>query len=118
MGPGLFIVVEDDPVGDALADLCEWLREDVRQVRVEPIVRPVGPGEMHGGVWQALETAMLSKEVFGMVITGIGGWLSARATTRRTKIRVKRGDAEVEIDTANVREALAIADQLERRLSS
>ncbi|MET7393854.1 hypothetical protein ABZS66_10210 [Dactylosporangium sp. NPDC005572] len=113
---GLTIVVVDDPAGDELADLHDWLRQDVRGVRMAPVERPPIEGQMSGGVVAALETAVLSKELLGMVVTGIGGWLSARATTRRTKIRVKRGDVEVEIDSANVEQADQIARRLGREL--
>lgn len=110
---GLLIEVEDDSSGEVLNDLFSWMRADAPRLRVEVVRRPVSPGEMAGSVVTALATAALSKELLGMVVTGIAGWLSARATTRRTKIRVKRGDVEIEIDTANV----AAADEIARRLS-
>jgi len=113
---GVVIEVVDDGEGDALTDLWSWLRADAPQVRVDPVDRPGRPGEMSGGVLAALETAVLSKELLGMVVTGVAGWLSARATSRRTKIRVKRGDVEVEIDTADMKAADEIARRLGREL--
>jgi len=113
---GLRITVLDDPAGDALAELWTWLREDARGVRLQQVYETPGPGEMAGGALAALETAVLSKELLGMVATGLGGWLSARATTRRTRIRVKRGDVEVEIDTASLDKASEIARRLSAEL--
>ncbi|HTJ36712.1 MAG TPA: hypothetical protein VL738_26110 [Dactylosporangium sp.] len=113
---GLVIEVVNDPAGDALEDLRAWLRVDVPRLRVEAVRAAIGRGEMSGGVLAALETAVLSKELLDMVVTGVAGWLSARATTRRTKIRVKCGDREVEIDTADIDQADEIAHRLGREL--
>jgi hypothetical protein len=106
--------VIDDPTGEVLADLRTWLRDDIRGLYVEQIHRPLTPEEMSSGVLAALETAVVSKELFATVVTAVGGWLSARAMTRRTKIRVRRGEYEVEIDTAD----LDKADDIVRRLAS
>lgn len=114
----MVIEVADDPAGDALEDLWVWLRADAPQVHIERVRRPVPEGEMSGGVVAALKTAVLSKELLGMAVTGVAGWLSARATTRRTRIRVKRGEVEVEIDTADVAKADEIARRLGRELGA
>jgi hypothetical protein len=113
---GAVVRVTDDHSGEALEDLRVWLRVDAPALRVGPIRGPIQPGEMSGGVIAALETAVLSKELLGMLVTGVAGWLSARATTRRTKIRVKVGEVEVEIDTADVAKADEIARRLGREL--
>jgi hypothetical protein len=115
-GLGVRVTAFDDPGGDELADLHEWLRCHAGRIRIEELHRKPGPDSMRGGVLEALETAALSGEALSMVLTGIAGWVSARATTRRTRIRVKRGDVEVEIDTANVRDADLIARRLLSRL--
>jgi hypothetical protein len=99
-----------------LEDLRVWLRVDAPGLRIGQVRRPAGPGEMNGGVVAALETAVLSKELLGMLVTGVAGWLSARATTRRTRIRVRLGEVEVEIDTADVVKADEIARRLGREL--
>ncbi|MEU7871274.1 hypothetical protein [Dactylosporangium sp. NPDC049140] len=112
----MLVEVMDDPAGDVLEDLRVWLRGDAPGLRVERVRGAIGPGEMSGGVVAALETAVLSKELLGMLVTGVAGWLSARATTRRTKIRVKLGEVEVEIDTADVAKADEIARRLGREL--
>jgi hypothetical protein len=116
MSSGVVVRVMDDPLGDALEDLRVWLRVDAPGLRFGQVFRPVEPGEMNGGVVEALETAVLSKELLSMLVTGVAGWLSARATTRRTRIRVKTGDVEVEIDTADVVKADEIARRLGREL--
>jgi hypothetical protein len=114
---GLVIEVADDPLGEGLEELRVWLRADAPALRMARLHQPVRPGEMSGGVVAALETAVLSKDLLGMLVTGVAGWLSARATTRRTRIRVKLGDVEVEIDTADVSKADEIARRLGRELS-
>jgi hypothetical protein len=115
-GDVVVVLVMDDPVGEALEDLRVWLRVDAPELRIGQVRGPVQPGEMNGGVVAALETAVLSKELLGMLVTGVAGWLSARATARRTRIRVRMGEIEVEIDTADVVKADEIARRLGREL--
>jgi hypothetical protein len=110
------IEVLDDRFGDALAELRDWLRADAPRVRVDAVLQPAGQGEMSNGALKALEAAVMSKEALGMVIAGVSGWLSARATAQRTKIRVKLGEKEVEIDTADLAKAAEVAQRLTREL--
>ena len=106
----------DDPGGEVLADLRLWLRTDLPRLRVTTVRHPSRPGEMNDGVLAALETAALSPEVLAALIAAVGGWLAARATTRRTRIRVRRGDREIEIDTADAPKADEIARRLDREI--
>jgi hypothetical protein len=104
----------DDTAADVLPELREWLRLDLPGIALEPVYRPTAPGEMNSGALQTLEAAVLSKEFLGMIVTGIGGWCTARATGRRATIRVKVGDNEVEIDASSAKDV----EKLIQRLSA
>lgn len=69
-----------------------------------------------GGIIAAIETAVADQEVLVAVIGAAGGWLSARAASRRTRIRISRGENAVEIDTAHLDDAEEIALKIHQEL--
>ena len=114
------IVILNDESGESIADLHSWLRDDeeTRLLQISMERAPAKPGDMTGGgLAQALEATVSSKEAIAGLAGVIGGWLSSRAATRRTKIRVKTVDVEIEIDTAKVKESEEIARRIVNELS-
>lgn len=112
------ITTLDDDSGGELASLRRWLRddEDLRSVRFTSVISPPAPGEMTGGVVGALEAAIVNKELLVALTSAIGGWLAARASSRRTRVRLRSGDREVEIDTVKVQDADLIAHKIWQEL--
>jgi hypothetical protein len=112
------IATLDDDAGDELNSLRQWLRdnEDLRSVRFTSVTSPPAPGEMTGGVVGALEAAIVNKELLVALTSAIGGWLASRASSRRTRIRLRSGEREVEIDTVKVHDADQIAHKIWREL--
>src|SRR5690349_12244568 len=111
----LRLEVLDDESGAELDDLLAWLRADeqVDSRRLVAVARPAAPGDMSGGgILAAVETAVANKEVLVAVIGAAGGWLSARAAGRRTRIRIRSGENEAEIDTARREDAEEIAARI------
>jgi membrane-associated two-gene conflict system component 1 (EACC1) len=116
LGDDMGIVIEtlDDDSGDQLSNLRQWLRDDeeLRSVYIVEVSAPAAPHEMTGGAVAALEAAVVNKELLVALTSALGGWLASRASTRRTRIRVRRGGREIEIDTAKVRDSDEIARQI------
>jgi hypothetical protein len=52
--------------------------------------------------------------VMAAAATTVGMWLGTRS--RRTRIRVRNGDKEIEIDGGHVRDPIAIAEQILRNI--
>ncbi|WP_157441166.1 effector-associated constant component EACC1 [Actinoplanes awajinensis] len=115
----IMIEVLGDDCGDELHDLREWLRDDadLRGSSLLSLPRPPADGEMNGGVPAALEATIMNKELVVALAGSIGGWLTARAASRRTRIRVRRGEVEVEIDTTKLRDAEKIARTIQEQLN-
>jgi hypothetical protein len=111
---GVRIEVVDDPTGEEIAKLRDWLRMDVPRLRVTSVHHPVRPGEMSGGVLAAVQTAALSPEVFAALITALGGWLATRTMSRRTRIRIKIDNREFEYEGP----ANAKPEEIARQLGS
>lgn len=115
----LRLEVLDDESGAEIHELLAWLRadEDVDSRRLVEVADPAAPGDMSGGgILAAVETAVAGQEVLVAVIGAAGGWLSARAASRRTRIRIRAGENAVEIDTAHLRNADEIASRIHREL--
>jgi hypothetical protein len=52
------------------------------------------------------------------VSTAVAGWLTARASSRRTRVKVRHGDREMEIDSAKVRDPEELARRMREELMS
>jgi len=101
----LTVAIPDD--AGAVRALSQWCRSDpeLRGVRIVPLAAPVRPGEM-GFAGDALAFVSDNDALLTAVATTIGTWLGTRAV--RTRIRVKLGDKEVEIDSGNPKKAQEI----------
>jgi membrane-associated two-gene conflict system component 1 (EACC1) len=103
----LWITAPDSPDGGVLLDLRQWLADagELRGVRVS-VHRPAPEPETMPGVdlVDALVTMVTDKATVTAVSTAVAGWVTARLSMRRTRLRMRRGDREIEIDTAAVRD--------------
>ncbi|GGN43610.1 hypothetical protein FHR83_008095 [Actinoplanes campanulatus] len=117
--PGPGIRVEIVLTGDgSYKELRKWLRgdEDLDGVRVDPVEAPPLPGQMSGGAVEALIATVADPGLLGALFGAVGGWAAARASTRRTRIRVKVGDREVEVEGPALRDPEAVARRLRTEL--
>jgi hypothetical protein len=112
------ITVLDDDSGDELKKLGQWLHddEDLRSVRIMAVSAEPTSGEMTGGVVASIEATIMSKELLVALTSAVGGWLASRAAGRRTRIRVRRDNREIDIDTAHIYEADEIAHRIWQEL--
>ncbi|WP_425426873.1 effector-associated constant component EACC1 [Asanoa hainanensis] len=114
----MLVSVVDDEGGDELYDLYEWIRADHKLLK--DVVRLVSgrpaPGEMSGAVSGVLEFVSGNGELLSALVGAITGWITARASTRRSRVRVKFGEHEIELDSANLERSAAIIFQLHRAM--
>jgi hypothetical protein len=117
----LRIIAPESADGADLIALRQWMVEsvDLRGVRVIAHRSTPEPGTMPGtGVVEALVTVITDKAVLAATTAAIGGWVTARLSTRRTRLRIKYGDREAEVDTARVHDlddlAAWLRDQLDQ----
>ncbi|MEU8820283.1 hypothetical protein [Actinoplanes sp. NPDC048796] len=107
------VTVADDEGGEEILDLHQWLRQDPDlRTAVTPAYREPEPGEMSGEIVEALTVAVTSQEFVVALVTGISTWAATRMSMRRSKIRVKRGTSEIEIDAADIPEPDLAAQRL------
>jgi hypothetical protein len=116
----LRITAPESEDGADLIALRKWMVEsdDLRGLPVGADRATPEPNTMPGtGVVEALVTVITDKATLTAAATAIGGWLTARLSMRRTRLRIKHGDREVEVDTARVRHlddlAAWLRDQLD-----
>jgi hypothetical protein len=115
----IHLEVLDDESSSEIRDLLVWLRdhEDVDGGWLTEVTVPLEEGDMAGGgVLAAIEAAVANQEVLMAVISAAGGWLSARAANRRTRIKIRSGEQEVEIDTAHLDDPDEIARKIHAEL--
>jgi len=67
---------------------------------------------MSGGDTAGLVATILNPELLAALFAALGGWAAARVSTRRTKIRVKVGEKELELDGAGLRDPEGTARRL------
>ncbi len=105
----LTVTVPDD--AEATRSLSQWCRRDpeLRGVRIVPLTSPTRPGEM-GFVGDALEFLSDNNALITAAVSTLGTWLATRAV--RTRIRVRIGDREVDIDTTNPKKAQEILTRI------
>jgi len=103
-----------DESGSQLNDLRKWLRndEDLPGMRVENVARIPAPGEMSGGESAGLIATILDPDLLAALFAALGGWAAARVSNRRTKIRVKVGEKEIEFDGTGLRDPEGTARRL------
>jgi len=94
-----------------LRDMEGWLADNssLHGSRILLVEQPIAPGQL-GGLPEAIE-ALLQAEVLAAFIGAVGGWLVAR-TTRRTKIRVRVDDRQVEIEAGPLDDPVEVARQM------
>ncbi|MEU8661563.1 effector-associated constant component EACC1 [Actinoplanes philippinensis] len=116
--PVEIVLTGDDPEA-ALRELHAWLRddEDLAGIRVRPVTATPAPGEMSGGLVEALVATVADPGLLGALFAGLGGWAAARASTRRTRIRVRMGDREVEMEGPQLKDPEGVVRRLISGLS-
>lgn len=92
--------------GDQLLSLESALRgdPDLRGTRINRIDLPPRPGEM-GPVTDALQWVSENAELTTALAAALTAWL----TQRRTKVRVKVGEHEVELDSTRIEDPEQLA---------
>ncbi|MFE9633569.1 hypothetical protein [Streptomyces sp. NPDC006463] len=109
--------VESDPTGADIRSLADWLARDadVREAKatVTVLESEQRPDEM-GPLADAVQVLLEPDGVLVAVVTAVGVWLESRG--RRTRIRVRQGDTEVEIDSADVDDPEAVAESILREI--
>jgi hypothetical protein len=113
----LTVRVEDDPTGESVRSLADWLSKDADVREANATVTVLESQQRADEMGPLADTVQLLLEPDGVlvsVLTVVGVWLESRG--RRTRIRVRRGDTEVEIDTAEVTDPEAIADIVVREI--
>jgi hypothetical protein len=105
----LTVAVPDD--SEATLALSQWCRRDpeLRGIRIAVLSPPARPGEM-GLVGEALAFVSDNDALLTAVATTVGTWLGTR--TVRTRIRVKLGDKEIEIESRSPGKAQEIAARI------
>ncbi|MEU4623248.1 hypothetical protein AB0G04_25160 [Actinoplanes sp. NPDC023801] len=112
------IIIDGDESGHSVNELRKWLRSDDELVGAEvDFVAPDSrPDEMSGGIAEALMATIADPGVLGALIGAVGGWVTARASARRTRIRVKVGEREIEMDGPALRDPEGVARRLRSEL--
>ncbi|MEV6345520.1 hypothetical protein [Actinoplanes sp. NPDC051851] len=97
-----------DDSDHCLNDLRRWVRadDDLAAVRWRVLTTAPAPGEMSGGAATGLVATFLQPELAVALVSALGGWAAARVAARRTRIRVRIGDHEVEVEGPGSRSAL------------
>ncbi|MEV4411034.1 hypothetical protein [Catellatospora sp. NPDC049609] len=110
--------VEINGDGDQLLSLESALRgdADLRGTRITRVDLPPGRGEL-GPVTDALHWAAENPELMAALAAALTAWLAQR----RTKVRVRVGEREVEVDSTRVNDpeelalrVLAALDEVQR----
>ncbi|MEV0900662.1 hypothetical protein [Actinoplanes sp. NPDC049802] len=112
------IVLKGDESGESYNELRKWLRgdEDLAGVRVDAVTAAPAPGRMAGGAVEALIATVADPGLLGALFGALGGWAAARASTRRTRIRVRVGEREVEVEGPALRDPEDVARRLRAEL--
>jgi hypothetical protein len=105
-----------DESGDELRSLGRWLRddEDMRGVTIELRNATMQPGDM-GPTPELIQAIFQPQGVLVALAGVIGTWIGTRR--RATKLHVRSGDKEVEIDGAKINNPEQVAAQLLRELN-
>jgi hypothetical protein len=112
------IIIDGDESGDSVIELQKWLRtdDDLRAVEVDLVTPEPRTDEMSGGIADALMATVADPGVLGALIGAVGGWVTARASARRTRIRVRVGDREIEMEGAALQDPEGVARRLRSEL--
>ncbi|WP_306215582.1 effector-associated constant component EACC1 [Actinoplanes sp. RD1] len=115
----IWFTVPDSPDETELRDLRRWLADspELRGVRITERHTPVPAETMPGaGIVDALLATVTDKATAAAVITGAAGWVTARLSMRRTRLRIRQGDKEIEVDTAAIRDIDDLAAWMRQQL--
>lgn len=109
------VSLPDDEAGDDLRRLAQWLRDDddLKGVSITLLDHTRKSHEM-GIADEAIQIAFQQNGIF-VALTGVlGTWLGA--PNKRTKLRVKVGDKEIEIDASKMSNPEEVAKDILRQL--
>lgn len=108
------LAISGDPA--EVRELLAMLRRDaeLRAARPELVVPEPVSGQL-GGVADTITALVTNDAVLSAATTTVGVWLGARI--RPTRIRVKRGETEVEVETVSGKRAETYARELLDKLS-
>jgi hypothetical protein len=112
------IIIDGDESGGSVSGLWKWLRtdDDLAGVEVDFVAPDLRPDEMSGGIAEALMATVADPGVLGALIGAVGGWVTARASARRTRIRVKVGEREIEMEGPALQDPEGVARRLRTEL--
>jgi hypothetical protein len=112
------IIIDGDESGGSVSELRKWLRtdDDLAGVEVDFVAPDLRPDEMSGGIAEALMATVADPGVLGALIGAVGGWVTARASARRTRIRVKVGEREIEMEGPALQDPEGVARRLRTEL--
>ncbi|WFE59212.1 hypothetical protein [Micromonospora sp. WMMD712] len=101
---------------DLLLDLERELRADVdlRGTRFVRVYAPPQPEQM-GPAVEALQWITENNELLAALTGAVAGWLARQRTPSR--IKVKSGDVEIELESDKIKDPEAVAADMARRLS-
>lgn len=111
----LEIRIVHDEAGDDLRALARWLRrdDDLKAVTIEESESAGPPDEM--GPFTDFVRLVGEPEVIAAVIGGVTTWVTTRSRT--VKVRLKKGNREVEVEGSSADDPQKLADELMDRLN-
>jgi Effector Associated Constant Component 1 len=84
-----------------LGSLTDWLRDEPElRGRVEPVIEPIGPNDMSGGVVELLTVTLGSGGIAAVLARSLNTWLKSRRPTVHLEVTVN--DRKVKLAAHNV----------------
>jgi hypothetical protein len=112
------LVRVDDP--DAARSLLDWFGyEDELRGRVQPVLKPIEPGDM-GALWDALRVQLGRDGAVAALVRSIAGWLRNREQYKGSavKIEIQVGDAKATVDLDRINAEVDNVNELINTLAS
>lgn len=108
------LVVDSDDSGTDCRSLLSWLVEDSSTREIEVRLASAAAGEDMGFAGEFVRILLEPGGPVVAVASAVGGWLVSRSG--RARLRIRRGDNEVEIEAPKVRDVERIEEAIRRGL--